>query len=84
MHNNIFEFFYKTLAATQMEDDNFRLRPLSLQYNSVTSLLINQKKVIHLAALTSKFVSFSGSGDDHPVGPPIWPLSVSTAYKVHH
>ena len=84
MHKNIFEFFYKTLAATQMEDDNFRLRPISLLHNSVTSLLINQKKVTHLAALSSKFVSFSRSGDDHPVGPPIWPLSVSTAYKVHH
>ena len=73
----------KTLAATKMEDDNFRLRLISLQHHSVTSLPINQKKVTHLAALTSKFASFSGSGDDHPVGPPIWPLSVSTVYKFH-
>ena len=63
MHNNIFEFFYKTLAATQMEGDNFRLRLISLQHHSVTSLPINKKKVTYLVALTSKFVSFSGSGD---------------------
>ena len=77
-----------------MEDGNFWLSPRYLEHRPVTSPPTNQKKVAHLAALTpnfafdcsslvSAFSPFPGSGGDHPVRSPVWPLPVSAAYKVY-
>ena len=55
MHNNVFEFFYRTEAPTQVEDGNFRLNKRFLEHNSVASPSTNQKKkkkVTNPAALT--------------------------------
>ena len=42
MHNNVFEFFYKTGAPTQVEDGNFRLNTRFLEHSSVASPPTNQ------------------------------------------
>ena len=52
MHNNVFEFFYKTGAPTQVEDGNFRLNTRFLEHSSVASPPTNQKEVTHPAALS--------------------------------
>ena len=52
MHNNIFEFFCRTGAPTQVEDGNFRLSTRFLDHCSVASPPTNQNKVTHAAALT--------------------------------
>ena len=63
MHNNVFEFFYKTGAPTQVEDGNFRLNTRFLEYSSVASPPTNQKKkrkqkkVTNPAALTPNVAS---------------------------
>ena len=44
MHNNVFEFCYRTGAPTQVEDGNFRLKTRFLEHSSVASLPTNQKK----------------------------------------
>ena len=44
MHNNVFEFFYRTGAPTQVEDGDFRLNTRFLEHSSVASLPTNQKK----------------------------------------
>ena len=43
-HNNVFEFFYRTGAPTQVEDGNFRLNTRFLEHSSVPSPPTNQKK----------------------------------------
>ena len=35
MHNNVFEFFHRTGAPTQVEDGNFRLNTRFLEHSSV-------------------------------------------------
>ena len=55
MHNNVFEFFYRTGAPTQVEDGNFRPSPRSLEQHPVASPPTNHKKLTHLAALTPNF-----------------------------
>ena len=54
MHNNVFEFFYKTGAPTQVEDGNFRLNTRFLEHSSVASPPTNslKKKKKSPAALT--------------------------------
>ena len=37
IHNNVFEFFYRTGAPTQVEDGNFRLNTRFLKLSSVAS-----------------------------------------------
>ena len=49
MHNNIFEFFCRTGAPTQVEDGNFRLSTRFLEHSSAASPPI---KVTNPAALT--------------------------------
>ena len=43
MHNNVFEFFYRTGAPTQVEDSNFTLNTRFLEDCSVASPPTNQK-----------------------------------------
>ena len=38
MHNNVFEFFYKTGAPTQVEDGKFRLNTRFLEHSFVASV----------------------------------------------
>ena len=57
MHNNVFEFFYKTGAPTQVEDGNFRLNTRFLEHSSVASP-VNHKKVTHPAAVTPNIAFF--------------------------
>ena len=55
MLNNVFEFFYRTGAPTQVEDGDFRLNTRFLEHSSVASPPANQKKekkVRNPAALT--------------------------------
>ena len=52
MHNNVFEFFCRTGAPTEVEDGNFRLNTRVLGHHSVASPPTNQKKVTHPAALS--------------------------------
>ena len=54
-----FEFFYRTGAATQMEDGNFRLNTRFLEHSSVASPPANQKKkkITNPAALTPNVAS---------------------------
>ena len=52
MHNNIFVFFYRTGAPTQVEDGNFRMSTRFLEHSSDASPPTNQKKVTQSAALT--------------------------------
>ena len=55
IHNNIFKFFCRTKAFTQMLGGNFRLNTRFLQHHPVTLLPTNQKKVTHPAAFTPDF-----------------------------
>ena len=55
IYSNIFEFFWKTKAPTQVEDGNFRLRARFLEHCPVTSPPTNQNKATHPAALTPNF-----------------------------
>ena len=61
MHNNVFEFFYRTGAPTQVEDGDFRLNTRFLEHSSVASPPANQKrekkKVTNPAALTPNIAS---------------------------
>ena len=41
MHNNVFEFFYRTGAPTQVEDGNFRLNTRFPEHSSVASAPTN-------------------------------------------
>ena len=43
MHNNVFEFYYKTGAPIQGEDGTFRLNTRFLENSSVASPPSNQK-----------------------------------------
>ena len=53
------EFFYRTGAATQVEDGNFRLNTRSLEHSAVASPPANQKnkRVTNPAALTPNVAS---------------------------
>jgi len=59
MRNNVFEFFYRTGAPTQVEDGNFRLKTRFLEHSSVGSPATNQKKkkVTNPVALTPNVAS---------------------------
>ena len=67
MHNNVFEFFYRTGAPTQVEDGDFRLNTRFLEHSSVASPPANQKrekkKVTNPAALTPN-VAFCFQGPE--------------------
>ena len=61
IHNNVFEF-YRTGAATQVEDGNFRLNTRLLEHSSIASPPANKKKkkkkrVTNPAALTPNVAS---------------------------
>ena len=43
MHNNVFEFYYKTGAPIQVEDGTFRLNTRFLEHSSVASPPTNPK-----------------------------------------
>ena len=61
MHNNLFEFFSRTGATTQVEDGNLRLSRRFLEHCPVASPPTNQKKVTQSAALTPN-VAFLSCG----------------------
>ena len=60
MHNNVFEFFYRTGAPTQAEDGNFRLNTRFLEHSSVVSPPTNQKKSQTLQPSPQMLPSVSG------------------------
>ena len=73
-----FEFFYRTGAATQVEDGNFRLNTRFLEHSSVASSPANQKKSHKPCSPHPKCCPlFLVTSDDHPVRSPVWPLSIS-------
>ena len=83
MHNNVFEFFYRTGAPTQVEDGNFRLNTRFLEHSSVASPPTNQKKKKKKSHKPCSphpkcCLLFLGTSDDHPVRFPVWPLSISS------
>ena len=54
-----FEFFYRTGAPTQVEDDNFRLNTRFLEHSFVALPPINpKKKITNPAALTPNVASY--------------------------
>ena len=59
-HNNVFEFFYRTGAPTQVEDGNFRLNTRFLEHSSVASPPTNQKKSQTLQPSPQMLPSVSG------------------------
>ena len=75
-HNNVFEFFYRTGAPTQVEDGDFRLNTRFLEHSSVASPPTNQKGSQTLQPSPQMLPSVSGTRDDHPVRSPVWPLSI--------
>ena len=83
MHNNVFEFFYRTGAPTQVEDGNFRLNTRFPEHSSVASPPTNQKKKKRKSHKPCSphpicCLLFLGTSDDHPVRSPVWPLSMSS------
>ena len=79
MHNNVFEFFYRTGALTQVEDGNFRLNTRFWEHSSVASPPTIQKKSHKPCSPHPKCcLLFLGTSDDHPVRSPVWPLSISS------
>ena len=81
MHNNVFEFFYRTGAPTQVEDGDFRLNTRFLEHSSVASSPTNQKKKKSHKSCSPHpkcFLLFLGTSNDHPVRSPVWPLSISS------
>ena len=60
MHNNVFEFFYRTGAPTQVEDGNFRLNTRFLEHSSVASPPTNQKESQTLQPLPQMLLPVSG------------------------
>ena len=78
MHNNVFEFFYRTEAPTQVEDGNFRLNTRLLEHSSVTSPPTNQKGHKPCNPYPKCCLLFLGTRDDHPVRSPVWLLSISS------
>ena len=80
MHNNVFEFYYKTGAPIQGEDGTFRLNTRFLEHSSVASSPTNQKKKKSHKPCSPHpkcFLLFLGTSNDHPVRSPVWPLSIS-------
>ena len=79
MHSNVFEFFYRTGAPTQVEDGNFRLNTRFLEHSSVASPSIKGKKSHKPCSPHPRCcLLFLGTSDDHPVRSPVWPLSISS------
>ena len=82
IHINVFEFFYRTVAPTQVEDGNFRLNTRFLEHSSVASPPTNQKKKKKSHKPCSPHPNccllFLGTSDGHPVRSPLWPLSISS------
>ena len=87
MHNNVFEFFYKTGAPTQVEDGDFRLNTRFLEHSSVASPPDSQKKKKKkkshkpCSPYPKYCLLFLGTSDDHPVRSPVWPLSISSLFQ---
>ena len=79
MHSNVFEFFYRTGAPTQVEDGNVRLNTRFLEHSSVASPSIKGKKSHKPCSPHPRCcLLFLGTSDDHPVRSPVWPLSISS------
>ena len=77
MHNNVFEFFYRTGAPNQVEDGNFRLNTRFLEHSSVASPPTNQSHTAW-SPHPKCCLLFLGTSDDHPVRSPVCPLSISS------
>ena len=73
MHNNVFEFFYRTGAPNQVEDGNFRLNTRFLEHSSVASPPTNQSHTAW-SPHPKCCLLFLGTSDDHPVRSPVCPL----------
>jgi len=58
--NNVFEFFYRTGAPTQVENGNFRLNTRFMEHSSVASPPTNQKKSQTLQPSPQMLPSVSG------------------------
>ena len=78
MHNNVFEFFYRTGAPTQMEDGKFRLNTRFLEHSSVASPPTNKKCYKPCSPHHKCCLLFLGTSDDDPIRSPVWPLSISS------
>ena len=80
MHNNVYEFFYRSGAPTQVEDGNFRLNTRFLEHSSIASPPTNQKKKKSDKPCSPHpkcCLLFLGTSDDHPIRS-VWPLSSSS------
>ena len=75
MNTNVFEFFYRTGAPTQVEDGNFRLNTRLLEHSSPPT---NQKGHKPCNPHRRCCLLFPGTRDDHPLRSPVWPLSMSS------
>ena len=79
IHNNVFEFFYRTGAPIQVKDGNFRLNTRFLEH---TALLPHHQPIKkgHKPCNPHRkcCLLFPGTRDDHPVMSPVWPLSISS------
>ena len=60
MNTNVFEFFYRTGAPTQVVDGNFRLNTRFPEHSSVASPPTNQKKSQTLQPSPQMLPSVSG------------------------
>ena len=80
MHKNVFEFFYRTGAPTQVDDGNFRLNTRFLELSSVASPPTKKKKKSHRPCSPHPkcCLLFLGTSEDHSVRFPVWPLSISS------
>ena len=77
MHNNVFEFFYRTGALTQVEDGNFRLNTRFWEHSSVASPPTIQKKSHKPCSRHPKCcLLLLGTSNDHPARSPVWPQSI--------
>ena len=85
-HNNVFEFFYRTRAPNQVEDDNFRLNTRFLGHSSFASPAINQKKKKGHKSCSPHpkcCLLFLGTSDYHPVRSPISSLRGANSFKLN-
>ena len=83
MHNNIFVFFYRTGAPTQVEDGNFRLSTGFLEHLPLASLPNqSEESCTYCSPHPTVYLPFLRTSGDHPVRSPVWPLSVSSLDRV--
>lgn len=73
-----------TETPTQVEDLRFLFPVQAEREIPGSSPPTNQKRVTHPVIISPQMLpSFARPGDDHHVRHLIWPLSISTAYKIH-